>query len=76
MYQSGLTFLHDLRRDLRVKDHVIQQCVSALHDLLSDRKHAAPPALQVFLFYFTLLYQPFCLRQHSSYGARLVTRFT
>lgn len=44
--QSGLTFLHDLRRDLRVKDHVIQQCVSALHDLLSDRKHAAPPALQ------------------------------
>ncbi|KAF4087400.1 hypothetical protein AMELA_G00095280 [Ameiurus melas] len=44
--QSGLTFLHDLRRDLRVKDHVIQQCVSALRDLLSDRKHVAPPALQ------------------------------
>ncbi|KAB5576660.1 hypothetical protein PHYPO_G00200250 [Pangasianodon hypophthalmus] len=44
--QSGLTFLQDLRRDLRVKDHVIQQCVSALRDLLSDRKHVASPALQ------------------------------
>ncbi|KAK3569152.1 hypothetical protein QTP86_025431 [Hemibagrus guttatus] len=44
--QSGLAFLQDLQRDLHVKDHVIQQCVSALRDLLSDRKHVASPALQ------------------------------
>ncbi|XP_060733193.1 Fanconi anemia group B protein [Tachysurus vachellii] len=44
--QSGLAFLQNLQSDLHVKDHVILQCVSALHDLLSDQKHVASPALQ------------------------------
>lgn len=52
VFQSGLAFLQDLQRDLHVKDHVIQQCISALRDLLSDRKHVASPALQVFLSFF------------------------
>ncbi|KAM9486129.1 Fanconi anemia group B protein [Clarias gariepinus] len=44
--RSGLVFLQELRRDLCVKDRVIQQCVSALHDLLSDRKFTTSPAPQ------------------------------
>lgn len=50
VFQSGLVFLQDLQRDLRVKDQVIQQCVSALRDLLSDRKCVPSPALQVSIF--------------------------
>ncbi|KAI5107578.1 Fanconi anemia group B protein, partial [Silurus meridionalis] len=44
--QSGLVFLQDLKTDLGVKDHVIRQCVSALHDLLADRKHLVSSPLQ------------------------------
>ncbi|KAF5892066.1 Fanconi anemia group B protein [Clarias magur] len=44
--RSGLVFQQELRRDLCVKDRVIQQCVSALRDLLSDRKHVMSPAPQ------------------------------
>lgn len=51
VFQSGLGFLHDLQRDLHVKDHVIQQCVSALCDLLANREHIASPALRVLFIY-------------------------
>ncbi|KAL7881203.1 hypothetical protein AOLI_G00080510 [Acnodon oligacanthus] len=40
--QSGLAFLQELQRDLSVKERVLQQSVTALADLVSDREHVPP----------------------------------
>ncbi|XP_072541404.1 Fanconi anemia group B protein [Salminus brasiliensis] len=44
--QSGLAFLQELQRDLSVKERVLQQSVTALADLVSDREHVPPPPQQ------------------------------
>ncbi|KAI4898791.1 hypothetical protein NFI96_026048, partial [Prochilodus magdalenae] len=44
--QCGQAFLQELQRDLSVKERVLQQSVTALCDLVSDREHILPSPQQ------------------------------